>query len=454
MTINDLYNLNDTIVAVSTPRGNGGIGIVRLSGHKAIEIAIILSKKKKIKIGINYASFFCKDGFLIDRGLLLFFKSPKSFTGEDLLEFHIHGNDIILDSLVIRCIELGARTANNGEFSFRSYFNGKIDLIQAEAINSIIKSSYLSSNKFIFKSLSGNFSNIISSILSNINKLYVSLEASIEFPDHISFDFDIFYSSFLKIYDDFSTFFNKLSGEDFYSKPLNVVLLGDVNVGKSSFFNLLLNSNRSIVSDIPGTTRDFIDSSFFLNGIKIKLVDTAGLNFSSNDFLEKMGIQKTYEQISLANILVFVCDVTSDVDLFKNDVFLDVCSKAIFKLKIIVIRNKIDLLNLSKKVINHDNYVEIFLSVKNNYGIDLFIDELSSVYKKFNDNFFFVNKRQFDLLNNINFIFNDLLSDELKPLEIYSSSIYNIIVIFNELLGLNYKENILTNIFSNFCVGK
>lgn len=450
-----LYNLSDTIVAISTAKGNSGIGIVRLSGMMSFEIACNLSKKK-IKKGINYASFFNDSCTLIDKGLILFFKKPTSFTGEDVIEIHAHGNDLILHALVFRSIQLGARLAYNGEFSFRSFLNNKIDLIQAESINSIIKSNSLNSNTFIFKSLFGKFSDFINQVILDLNKLKLELEAAIEFPDHINFSFDYFYSSFLWCYNKYVSFFKDVVLDDFLFEHLNVAILGKVNVGKSSLFNLLLKSNRAIVSDIPGTTRDFIESNLFLGNFKFNLIDTAGFNSFTNDFLEKISIERTFAQSKIAHVLIFVVDASEYDNFLDDDNFKKILTFSENKLKLIVLKNKIDLLNIGKNIVCHNDYIEIFASVRTGEGINLLIDELFSIFSNFNDNIYFANKRQFDLLLRIKNCFDSLIicDDSYKPLDFYADNIKFIISDLNKILGVNVSKDILLDIFANFCVGK
>lgn len=451
-----VYNLSDTIVAISTAKGNGGIGIVRLSGILSVKIARELSGKKKIVVGINYASFFDANFFLIDSGLILFFNKPHSFTGEDLIEIHAHGNDLILESLVFRCIDLGARLAYNGEFSFRAFLNNKIDLIQAESINSLIKSNSLNSNKLIFKSLSGKFSDFIKVVISDLGKLKLDLDAAIEFPDHITFSFNDFYCSFLASYNNYLSIFDKVVSDDFLFESLNVVILGNVNVGKSSLFNFLLKTDRAIVSNVPGTTRDFIESNLCLNGFNFRLIDTAGFNPLTEDFIEKISIERTLTQIRKANILICVVDVLHEYDFLNNFNLNKLLLMAESKIKLILLRNKIDLLGVCKDIIYNKDYVEIFISVKTGEGIDLLLNELISTFSKYTDDVYFANKRQFNLLLNVKNCFSSLIiyDDVYKPLDFYSENIGFIISDLNGILGISVSNDILVDIFSNFCVGK
>lgn len=446
-----IYNVTDTIVAISTPKGVGGIGVVRLSGEDVLNIAYFLCNKKKISEGVNYVSFFCGKSNLIDKGILLYFKQPKSFTGENVIELHAHGNDIILDSLVYRCIELGARMAERGEFSFRAYLNGKIDLVQAESVNAIINSSAAHANKFILKSLLGFFSNEVRNILERLFLLRVEIEAAIEFPDNIDFVFNTFYVKLLEVYEKYMCFFDNISSSNTFCDFLNVVILGNVNAGKSSLFNCLLNRNRSIVSDIPGTTRDFIDSDLFYNGFKFKLIDTAGFNAFTTDYLEKISIERTLNQIKCANILIFVSDISDTSDSFQK--VLTICDANV---KVILFKNKIDLYGLTKQIYFHENYVEIFASVKNNDGIDFLISELITTISSLKENFYFVSKRQFDLILRAKRHFNYMIStnENYKSLDFYSENINVIHAILSDLLGIGTSDDVLKHIFSQFCVGK
>lgn len=450
-----LYNLSDTIVAISTPKGSGGIGIVRLSGDLSLEIAYKLTKKNIVN-GINYVSFLNSNSLLIDKGLILFFEKPNSFTGDNVIELHAHGNDLILESLVFRCIELGARLAYNGEFSFRAFLNNKIDLIQAESINSLIKSNSLNSNKLIFKSLSGKFSNIIKEIILDLNKLRMELEASIEFPDSIDFSFSKFYSTFLSINDKYLSVFGNIIPDDFLFETLNVVIVGNVNVGKSSLFNFLLKSNRAIVSDLPGTTRDFIECNFNIDGFSFNLIDTAGFNSFTQDFIEKISIERTFAQVKIANVLVFVVD-NFEQSSFLNDINLKkILSMSENKIKFILLRNKIDLFYVSKNIIYHKDYVEIFASAKTGEGIDLLLKELKFTFNNYTESIYYANKRQFSLLLNVKNLFFSLIchDDTYISLDSYSEILELIISDLNSVLGVNVSNDILLDIFSNFCVGK
>lgn len=451
-----ISKLLDTIVAISTSKGSSAVGIVRISGSNSLDIATKVSKKNLKPNFVQYSSFFLKDNIILDFGIILFFKKPKSFTGENLVEFHLHGNDLILESFINRIIELGARLAEPGEFSLRAFLNGKIDLLQAEAINSLINSKSIFYNNFILKSLSGKFSKEIKLILDKVLNLRQIVEGSIEFPEDLFFSNKLYLEKFSEIRLLFNNLFEKLYINYFISDNLKIVIAGNTNVGKSSFFNLLLKNNRAIVSDIPGTTRDFIESEYFIDKFNLKLVDTAGFNFNSNSFLEKLSIEKTFEQISESFIIVYIFDVRHISDPFDCPVFNNLYNLYGKKLKFFVLKNKIDLLSLDSKVIYHEKFTEIFLSVKENLGINLFYNEIKNIIYEAKDKVYMVNKRHYGLFLKVNECFSNIdnLSENFFSLDVFAENLKISYKFFLEILGKNTTDDIIKEIFSNFCLGK
>ena len=450
-------NLSDTIVNLATSRNISGIGIIRLSGLNALKIAYLISKKKYISANkINYAKFYDSDDTIIDFGIILFFMKPKSYTGEDIIEFHVHGSILILDNLLSLILKLGARLSEPGEFTFRSYLNNKIDLLQAEAINDLITSNNTFCNKLILKSLFGNFSLNIKNIRNNIMDLRIHLEAFLEFPDNILFDKNFIYAKLLKIISDFDLLFSNLYEKNLNKNIIKIIIIGDTNVGKSSLFNSLLKKNRSIISDVPGTTRDFIEDDLFLSNFHFKLIDTAGFNSNSNCFIEKSGILKTFEQISTSEIILYLTDISKNMTPSTDNFFKNLLKKKDSKIKLFFIKNKIDLYFIDKYIKYFDDYTEIGISVKNNLGLDLILDELNKSLFNFSNKSYIVNKKNYslflicknhiDLMRNFNLnnIVFDVCLDNLK-------SCYNY---FSEILGDKQSDELLKEIFSKFCLGK
>lgn len=451
-----IKKLCDTIVAVSTPRGIGGIGVVRLSGNKSCDIASIILKRRVISRGIRHGAFFGKNNVVLDYGLFMYFKNPRSFTGEDIIEFHAHGNDLILDSIVSRSIELGARLAEPGEFSFRAFFNGKIDLLQAESVNALILSKISSCNNFILRSLSGVFSDEINFILDRLLVLRSDLEAYIEFPDDVNFSFDTFLINFFEVKSLFSLLFDRVYVNYFIADVLKVAILGDVNVGKSSFFNFLLKKNRSIVSSTPGTTRDFIENDLEIDGFKFKLVDTAGFNDNSSCSIEKNGILMSFEQLNEASVAIVMFDCTRNEDVSKSYILDLVLNNKNSKLKIFVLKNKIDLMSYEKKVIYHNTYTEICVSVKTGLGMDLFLNEFKLVLSDFKTSLYMVNKRHFDLLLKAKQSFDscDYNFKNRYTLDVCAEDLNIIYMCLSDIVGRHISNDLISKIFTNFCVGK
>ena len=450
-------NLSDTIVNLATSRAISGIGIIRLSGSNALKIAYVISKKKYIYPNkTNYSKFYNIDNTIIDFGLILYFMKPKSFTGEDVIEFHVHGSILILDNLLSLILKLGARLSEPGEFTFRSYLNNKIDLLQAEAINDLINSNNTFCNKLILKSLFGEFSFNVKNLRDSIMDLRINLEAFLEFPDNILFDKNLIYTKLLKIISDFDLLFSNLYEKTLNKSVIKITIIGNTNVGKSSLFNSLLKKNRSIISDIPGTTRDFIEDDFFLSNFHFKLIDTAGFNSDSECLIEKSGILKTFEQISNSEIILYLTDITKNITPLTDNFFKDLLTKKDNKIKLFFIKNKIDLYFIDKYIKHFDDYTEIGISVKNNLGLDLILDELDKSLFNFSNKSYIVNKKNYslflicknhiDLIRhfNLNTIVFDVCLDNLK-------SCYNY---FSEILGENQSDELLKEIFSKFCLGK
>lgn len=445
----------DTIVAISTPKGQGAIGIIRISGFKAKNIAEIITKKKIKPWIIQKTSFFSND-VLIDVGLVLFFEKPKSFTGEDVIEFHSHGSVLILNTLLFKVLELGARLAEPGEFSFRAYFNGKLDLLQAESINSLIQSNSLNDNNSILKSLTGLFSKKLKYINNNILLLRRDVEAFINFPDSIFFHEDHFINNFFCIKNEFFDFYNKIYFGNLNKNFFKVSIIGNTNVGKSSLFNFLLRNKRSIVSDIHGTTRDFIEEPYKINdNISLNLVDTAGFNLYFKTILEKSSLLKTFEQINKSYLIIYVFDVNQCFNAYDDKIF-NMILKYFNKKKFLVVYNKIDLLNLSNKFKRNTDFIEFYISVKENLGLNELIKEINLNFSQSVNNLFFVDEKFLDSFFKIKNMFLEcekiLISD--YGFDFFSEELKKIYDEISNILGKNIESDVIKKIFSNFCLGK
>lgn len=299
----------DTIVAIATPPGQGGVGIVRLSGPHARTIADAISGKSLQPRAASYARFMAADGEVIDDGIAIYFAAPASYTGEDVVELQAHGSPVLLRQLVARCIDVGARQARPGEFSERAFLNGKLDLAQAEAVADLIAASDDRAARAARRSLDGVFSRQVQSVMAQLLAIRVHVEAAIDFADE---SLDTLGGTALRA--KLATVcvdLTRLQGEAERGQKLrdglHVVLVGPPNVGKSSLLNALAGSDRAIVTDIAGTTRDLLRETIRLDGVELTLVDTAGLR-EAGDAIEAEGIRRAKDELSRADLALIVVD--------------------------------------------------------------------------------------------------------------------------------------------------
>ncbi len=464
---------NDTILAQSTPIGMGGIGVIRISGNKVKNISkIILGKITKDRKA-EYLPFKNKKKQIIDYGIALLFKKPNSFTGEDVLELHSHGGQKVIEIIINSILSLNYKTvriAKPGEFTERAFINKKIDLTQAEAINEIIKATSEIEVFSAIKSIEGFFSKKIKKIIKKINNLIIYIEKEISFIEKNNIKKIIIYikKKIKKIYIKIKIFILEIKNNLTIKDGLRIIILGKPNVGKSSLINLLTKKNISIITDIPGTTRDIIKDYININNINIEILDTAGIHKTKNK-IEKIGISKIWSEIKKSNIIIFIDDATKSnikkiIKNYKNLISNKIETK---NKKIILLRNKIDITKEKKKKIKKNNFFIFNVSIKKNIGIDLILLLIKKYIKCINttENTFYVRQRHLNLIkktfniikkikNIIKIIYKnnefininiDLILNEL----IYSQKI------LNEIIGINTNnENILSKIFKNFCIGK
>ena len=327
--------MKDTIAAIATPPGRGGIGVVRVSGEHARRIAGTMAGRVPDPRQATFAHFRDGDGDAIDNGIVLLFAAPASFTGEDVVEFQGHGGPVVLEALLDRACELGARIARPGEFTERAFLNEKIDLAQAEAVADLIDSASRRAARSAMRSLDGLFSRRVMAIDQAVLGLRVFLEAAIDFADEeIDFLAD---SDVVERLDGVTTALRELLAETRQGQVLrdglDVVIAGPPNAGKSSLLNRLLAENRAIVTDIPGTTRDLLFADAEFDGIPVRLTDTAGLR-EGRDAVEEIGIERARGAVAAADLVLFVVDDTSNACAGPDDL-----SGA----RVVHVHNKVDL---------------------------------------------------------------------------------------------------------------
>ena len=450
-----MLNDRNTIAAISTAQGQGGIGIVRLSGNDALKIA------KKICSGtisprhVGFHNFQDESQETLDQGIVLYFSNPHSFTGEDVIEFQGHGGQAVLESILNLCIKYGARLAEPGEFTKRAYLNNKIDLTQAESVIDVINATTLQAVKSASYSLTGKFSSKINSLLEKIISLRVYVEACIDFPEE-EIDFLEQGKVIEKLHNiiaEIDAILDVAKQSELLKNGINLVLIGQPNVGKSTLLNALAGTEKAIVTKIPGTTRDLITSQISIKGIPINVIDTAGLR-ETEDEVEQLGINKTWEAIQTAHVAVLLVDITKGSGDYEEFI-LNKLPKGIKKLRLF---NKIDLVTREASVENNNNEIIIYLSAKLENGIDLLKNTL---IERVSDNFhqdseqsiILARSRHIYALNNIrqsvtkaliNKESSELLAEELTQAQLELSAI----------TGDFTNDDLLGKIFSSFCIGK
>ena len=445
----------NTIAAISTAQGQGGIGIVRLSGNDALKIAKKICSGTITPRHVGFHNFQDESQETLDQGIVLYFSNPHSFTGEDVIEFQGHGGQAVLESILSLCIKYGAKLAEPGEFTKRAYLNNKIDLTQAESVIDVINATTLQAVKSASYSLTGKFSSKINSLLEKIISLRVYVEACIDFPEE-EIDFLEQGKVIEKLHNiiaEIDAILDVAKQSELLKNGINLVLIGQPNVGKSTLLNALSGTEKAIVTKIPGTTRDLITSQISIKGIPINVIDTAGLR-ETEDEVEQLGINKTWEAIQTAHVAVLLVDITKGSGDYEEFI-LNKLPKGIKKLRLF---NKIDLLTREASVENNNNEIIIYLSAKLENGIDLLKNTL---IERVSDNFhqdseqsvILARSRHIYALNNvrqsvtkalINKESSELLAEELTQAQHELSAI----------TGEFTNDDLLGKIFSSFCIGK
>ena len=445
----------NTIAAISTAQGQGGIGIVRLSGNDALKIAKKICSGKITPRHVGFHNFQDESQETLDQGIVLYFSNPHSFTGEDVIEFQGHGGQAVLESILSLCIKYGAKLAEPGEFTKRAYLNNKIDLTQAESVIDVINATTLQAVKSASYSLTGKFSSKINSLLEKIISLRVYVEACIDFPEE-EIDFLEQGKVIEKLHNiiaEIDAILDVAKQSELLKNGINLVLIGQPNVGKSTLLNALAGTEKAIVTKIPGTTRDLITSQISIKGIPVNVIDTAGLR-ETEDEVEQLGINKTWEAIQTAHVAVLLVDITKGSGDYEEFI-LNKLPKGIKKLRLF---NKIDLVTREASVENNNNETIIYLSAKLENGIDLLKNTL---IERVSDNFhqdseqsiILARSRHIYALNNvrqsvtkalINKESSELLAEELTQAQHELSAI----------TGDFTNDDLLGKIFSSFCIGK
>ncbi len=440
-----------TIAAIATPPGNGGVGIIRISGSQTLQIAQQLTHKSPKPRYAQYCRFLDAEQRIIDTGLILYFAGPASFTGEDILELQAHGGSVVLDMLLRRVLELGARLAQPGEFSQRAFLNNKIDLAQAEAIADLITSGTEQAVRSAQQSMQGVFSRQTNELIDELIELRVYIEAAIDFVDEdIDFLNDgVVKSKIEQLHQRIVSILATAQQGRLLHDGMTVVLAGKPNAGKSSLLNALTGHEAAIVTDVAGTTRDVLRERIQIDGMPLHIIDTAGLRDSDN-IVEQEGIRRARREIEKADIVLLLLDV-NDPETEQDSLNLPA------NIKITRVYNKIDLLDQTPRIQQFEQSVAIYLSAKTGGGLELLKQHLkqSVGLGESSDNVFVARRRHILALTQARqAIANageqlqnhapELVAEELREAQHSLSSI----------TGEFTSDDLLGEIFSNFCIGK
>lgn len=442
----------DTIAAIATASGSGGIGVVRVSGPACQEIARGILGNCPAPRHAAYLPFKEADGSLLDRGIAIYYTNPHSYTGEDVLELQAHGGPALMQLLLARCIALGARQAEPGEFTRRAYLNDKLDLAQAEAVADIINASTAEAARSAMRSLSGEFSQRIHALLQRLVDLRMYVEACLDFPEEeIDFISQGRVAEKLEaITQELDRVFKEAKQGNLLREGIQVVLVGQPNVGKSSLINQLAGEEVAIVTPIAGTTRDTIKSAIQINGVPLHVIDTAGLR-ETVDEVEKFGIARTWRALENANIALLLVDAAHGITEAEK-VILNRLPAVLPK---IWIHNKIDLSSEAPKIEELTNESHIFLSAKTGVGIDLLREHLLKLagWQATGEGVFMARTRHLDALN----LVRDHLSQakqKLAQAELLADELRVAQEALNTITGAFTPDDLLGEIFSRFCIGK
>lgn len=450
----------DTITACATAPGKGGIGVVRISGSKSLEIVrqiTLPTFKQLIPRKAQFFNFTDHQKNIIDHGLVVYFPAPNSFTGEDVIELQGHGSPVVMDLLVESLIHHGARLASPGEFSERAFLNDKLDLAQAEAIADLIDSGSQAAARSAMRSLQGEFSKLISNLIEQLIRLRVYIEAAIDFPEE---EIDYLGDEKLKIslnniINQVQCCLDQAQQGVLLKEGLHVVIAGKPNAGKSSLLNRLAGDERAIVTAIPGTTRDVLRETIHIDGLPIHIIDTAGLRIS-DDVVEQEGIRRAWLEIEKADLILLVVDASE----IKNNNFQELWPfperQPDFN-KVLVIQNKMDLVDSSLVGIIEENHQAVIkLSAKSGEGIIEFKNYLKqrSHYHP-NESSFSARRRHVSALQEAHAaLLTAKNSLAQKSGELFAEDLRLTQAHLGKITGVVTADDLLGEIFSSFCIGK
>lgn len=451
----------DTIAAIATAQGRGGVGIVRVSGADAKRIAGEIVRRPLVPRYAHHGAFHGERGDVLDEGLAILFQGPNSFTGEDVLELHGHGGPVVLDMLLRRCTDLGCRLARPGEFSERAFLNDKLDLAQAEAIADLIEASSEQAARNAVRSLQGAFSQRVEALTEALIQLRIYVEAAIDFPEEeIDFLADGLVLARLEaVRGSLATVLAEASQGALVRDGMTLVIAGRPNAGKSSLLNLLAGRDAAIVTDIAGTTRDILKEHIHIDGMPLHVIDTAGLR-NTGDIVEKIGVERALKAIQDADRILLVVDASSDSEADPHALWPEFLETAPSLERVTLVRNKADLTGEKPGLRTADDgQATLTLSaLDTGAGLGLLRDHLKAVmgYEQTAEGSFSARRRHLEALRQAQQYLNhgrdqlvhaaagELLAEDLRLAQ----------QCLGEITGAFTSDDLLGRIFTSFCIGK
>lgn len=449
---------NDTIAAIATSMGRSAVNIIKISGPESISIVSKIFTKDLSKLEpntINYG-FIKEDNELIDEVLVSLFTSPNSQTGEDIVEINTHGGISVTNKVLELVLSNGARLAEPGEFLKRAFLSGKKDLIEAEAISDLINAKTEEARKMSLKGLSGELSKKIKTLRNKILNIIANIEVNIDYPEYedaIIYTNELLKTNINEIQSDLEKLVKESEKGTLLNNGINVGIVGKPNVGKSSLLNLLINEDKAIVTDIEGTTRDIVEGNITINGVTLNLIDTAGIR-ETNNVVEKLGVEKSKDIINKSDLIIALFDISRPFTLEDEAILSSIKAK-----KSIIILNKTDLptkIDLNK----FTSYNVIKTSVKEDIGKDELLNMIKELFSlneiETGDFTYLSNARQISLIKEALKLCLEIKyqNEQNTPVDLIQIDLQNLWEKLGEITGDAYKDELLDEIFSKFCLGK
>lgn len=450
--------MTDTICAIATSVGTSAINIIKISGKESISIVNKIFTKDLLKAKTHTITFgYIKDKEeKVDEVLVSVFQEPNTYTGENIVEINTHGGLAVTNKILEMLLEQGCRLAEPGEFLKRAFLNGKRDLLEAESISDLINAKTEASRKMSMNGVTGELSRIIKNLRNKLLTIIANIEVNIDYPEYedaIVYTNELLKTNIIEIKNELKKIVDESEKGSIIKNGINVGIVGKPNVGKSSLLNRLINEDKAIVTDVEGTTRDIVEGKIVINGIEINLIDTAGIRQTSN-VVEKIGVEKSKSILETSDLLLAIFDGSKP--LTKDD--LDIL-KEIENKKSIIIINKEDLpMQIEKE--KFSRYKTLQISIKENKGINDIIEEIKSLFNlnelETQDFTYLSNARQINLIKNCLSLSEEINKQNEKntPVDLIQIDIQRLWEKLGELTGESYKDELLDEIFSKFCLGK